>query len=220
MPRSLYSIYSDPELLLKLKPAELGLLILQECWEPHQKLNRGNFSQGAVRQYPQNFHERIETAAMEAWAWLNRNGLIAEAPEGNGWYFITQEGRTHLRQNEPNQPASSSSVPAQFVRVKSINSSENVSNAEPDPSVGDSSRIEESLAERNETILTSGLSDQAALKDALGFEPYVKAIADFLTDVGTEPPITLSIEGEWGEREVFIYASAERAAFRSGQTRR
>ncbi|MCK4796273.1 MAG: hypothetical protein KAT05_02765, partial [Spirochaetes bacterium] len=32
----------------------------------------------------------------------------------------------------------------------------------------------------------------------MGFEPYVKAIADFLNHSSTEPPLTLSIEGEWG----------------------
>ena len=32
--------------------------------------------------------------------------------------------------------------------------------------------------------------------DPLGFEPYVNAIAKFLTDPNTKPPLTLSIEGE------------------------
>ncbi|MGK7896777.1 MAG: P-loop NTPase fold protein, partial [Xenococcus sp. (in: cyanobacteria)] len=40
--------------------------------------------------------------------------------------------------------------------------------------------------------------DQPATIDSLGFEPYVIAIADFLTDPNTKPPLTLSIEGEWG----------------------
>ena len=41
-------------------------------------------------------------------------------------------------------------------------------------------------------------SDQPAEKDFLGFKPYVEAIADFLTDPNTKPPLTLSIEGKWG----------------------
>src|SRR5205807_1699429 len=54
------------------------------------------------------------------------------------------------------------------------------------------------LTPRSETIFTASISDQPAKKDRLGFEPYVKAIADFLTNERTVPPLTLSIEGEWG----------------------
>ncbi|MGB5710683.1 MAG: P-loop NTPase fold protein, partial [Waterburya sp.] len=48
------------------------------------------------------------------------------------------------------------------------------------------------------SILNTSVSDQAAAKDSLGFEPYVKAIAEFLTNPQTKPPLTLSVEGEWG----------------------
>lgn len=43
-----------------------------------------------------------------------------------------------------------------------------------------------------------GDSDVAADRDELGFGPYVAAIKRFLTDPDTQPPITMSIEGEWG----------------------
>ena len=42
------------------------------------------------------------------------------------------------------------------------------------------------------------INDTATEVDSLGFEPYVAAIATFLTDAATKPPLTLSIEGEWG----------------------
>ena len=48
------------------------------------------------------------------------------------------------------------------------------------------------------SIQNVSVSDQAAAKDSLGFQPYVKAIADFLTNSQTKPPLTLSVEGEWG----------------------
>lgn len=35
-------------------------------------------------------------------------------------------------------------------------------------------------------------------EDSLGFQPYVEAIAEFLTSEETLAPITLSIEGQWG----------------------
>ncbi len=42
------------------------------------------------------------------------------------------------------------------------------------------------------------LNDVSTKEDVLGFRPYVEAIAEFLTAEGTKPPITLSIEGQWG----------------------
>lgn len=46
---------------------------------------------------------------------------------------------------------------------------------------------------------SSGLiGDQPTNQDYLGFKPYVLAVAAFLTDPSTIPPLTLSVEGEWG----------------------
>jgi formylglycine-generating enzyme required for sulfatase activity len=55
------------------------------------------------------------------------------------------------------------------------------------------------MAESSETsILNTSVGDQAAVQDSLGFTPYVRAIAEFLTNDQTKPPLTMSIEGEWG----------------------
>lgn len=35
-------------------------------------------------------------------------------------------------------------------------------------------------------------------KDSLGYAPYVEAVAYFLTHEDTRPPLTMSVEGEWG----------------------
>jgi len=40
--------------------------------------------------------------------------------------------------------------------------------------------------------------DQATTEDSLGFEHYVEAVYQHLTDPHTHPPVTLSVEGEWG----------------------
>lgn len=42
------------------------------------------------------------------------------------------------------------------------------------------------------------LGDEASKDDRLGFEPYVNAVAGFLTHKSTNTPLTLSIEGAWG----------------------
>ena len=51
---------------------------------------------------------------------------------------------------------------------------------------------------RDASIANTSVSDQATAQDSLGFAPYVTAIADFLTNPDTAPPLTLSVEGEWG----------------------
>ncbi|MCK4646036.1 MAG: hypothetical protein KAU46_07275 [Candidatus Aminicenantes bacterium] len=51
---------------------------------------------------------------------------------------------------------------------------------------------------QEETVRAATGSDQPTERDLLGFEPYVDAIAQFLVSPGTTPPLTLSIEGEWG----------------------
>ncbi|NEO51718.1 MAG: hypothetical protein F6K54_00550 [Okeania sp. SIO3B5] len=50
--------------------------------------------------------------------------------------------------------------------------------------------------DKSNKIITIG--DQATTKDELGFTPYVIAMAEFLTNENTKPPLTISIEGEWG----------------------
>src|ERR1043166_212325 len=60
---------------------------------------------------------------------------------------------------------------------------------------------QDNVDQRVETVAPGGISDQPTKnlkEDALGFSPYVEAVANFLTDPSTQPPLTISIEGEWG----------------------
>jgi hypothetical protein len=52
--------------------------------------------------------------------------------------------------------------------------------------------------EANHDVLDANVGDQPTGEDSLGFQPYVQAIASFLKNEVTKPPLTLSIEGEWG----------------------
>lgn len=47
-------------------------------------------------------------------------------------------------------------------------------------------------------INPTGLSDVPTEQDGIGFRPYVRAIAWFLSNEKTKPPLTISIEGPWG----------------------
>ena len=51
---------------------------------------------------------------------------------------------------------------------------------------------------RSETVHLDGVVDAPTATDALGFAPYVNAVATYLRAERTQPPFTLSIEGSWG----------------------
>ena len=51
---------------------------------------------------------------------------------------------------------------------------------------------------RTVSVIPVSVHDQATDKDELGFEPYVRALARFLINQHTKPPLAVSIEGEWG----------------------
>jgi len=48
------------------------------------------------------------------------------------------------------------------------------------------------------SIAAYNIPDQPTRYDALGFEPYTTALSEFLSHEDTKPPLTLSIEGDWG----------------------
>ncbi len=99
--KQIFSIISDSEKLLALEPEELAGVVL-ECLNSATRedgdsiLNRVNFiNYNTVKDYPQPYHERIMCALMEAWVWLEREGLIAPRPrETSGtWVFVTRRGQ-------------------------------------------------------------------------------------------------------------------------------
>jgi len=91
----------DAEVLLDLEPEQLaGYLLehLNSLPEPERaRLNRYNFflpGAGAARGYPAGRQGEILRALMEAWVWLEAEGLLAPQPGTHGeWQFITRRGR-------------------------------------------------------------------------------------------------------------------------------
>jgi len=61
-------------------------------------------------------------------------------------------------------------------------------------------------------VLFGSTSDAPTPVDTLGFEPYVESIARFLESPTTMPPLTISVEGEWGSRQVIIHVAVEEPA--------
>ena len=60
-----------------------------------ENLNRYNFSlEHSVAEYPQEHHDALRQALMEAWVWLEHEGLLVPKPGTQGeWLIISRRGR-------------------------------------------------------------------------------------------------------------------------------
>jgi hypothetical protein len=54
------------------------------------------------------------------------------------------------------------------------------------------------------------VGDHPSSVDKLGFDEYVDALARFVTDPGTRPPLTVSVEGVWGSGKTSFMRQLER----------
>jgi uncharacterized protein (TIGR02391 family) len=98
MSKSIHSIMPDSEMLLALEPEELAAVVLEHLnsYGAHEgKPNRYNFSlPDNFQEYPSEKREAVGKALMEAWIWLEREGLIAPEPGQQGeWVFVTRRGQ-------------------------------------------------------------------------------------------------------------------------------
>ena len=97
--KDLHELLPDPEALLGLEPEELAGVVLQflNSLSPSERgqLNRYNFSlPHTVKGYPAKYRDQLSRALMEAWIWLEREGLLAPEPGSSGdWVFITRRGK-------------------------------------------------------------------------------------------------------------------------------
>ena len=92
--QSIYSLMSDHEALLALEPEELASFVLAYFNSAdHSQLNRRNFISATAKEYPRQHQDEISQALMEAWIWLEREGLLAPQPgDTRDWVFITRRG--------------------------------------------------------------------------------------------------------------------------------
>src|SRR4029077_18952307 len=70
---------------------------------------------------------------------------------------------------------------------------------------------------REESLSPHTVSDRSTDKDTLGFTPYVEAISRFLLNQDTSPPLTLSIEGDWGSGKSSFMKQLRVALTRGGK---
>jgi uncharacterized protein (TIGR02391 family) len=99
MEKSISAMVPDWNDLVDLEPEELAGVLIEYLNsltpETQQQLNRHNFIlTDAIHGYPREHHAAIRLALSEAWAWLERECLIAPTPGGIGeWTFVTRRGR-------------------------------------------------------------------------------------------------------------------------------
>jgi len=93
---------------LALEPEELAGIVLEHLnsftrEEGNNSCNRYNFSgHQTVQEYPKEYWDQILCALMEAWSWLEKEGLIAPRPRetSGAWVFITRRGELLKRRTD------------------------------------------------------------------------------------------------------------------------
>ena len=96
---SIHSLVPDAEALLELEPEELAGVLMEHLNSlpdsVQRSLSRYNFSlPDTVREYPREHQDALMEALMEAWVWLEREGLLVPQPGAErDWVFISRRGR-------------------------------------------------------------------------------------------------------------------------------
>jgi uncharacterized protein (TIGR02391 family) len=92
-------IFPPPEDVLNLEPEELAVFLLEYLREAEKSspgsLNRYNFTlQSTLGLYAGEKYDEVSKVMIEAWIWLEREGMIAPKPGTQGeWAFITRRGQ-------------------------------------------------------------------------------------------------------------------------------
>jgi uncharacterized protein (TIGR02391 family) len=106
MTKSLMSMIPDAATVLALEPEELGGVLLEHfnsmTAQEQFQLNRHNFLMSTeVLAYGRDPQDRLPRVFAEAWAWLERECLVALKPNAGGsyGYFITRRGQKLIDRN-------------------------------------------------------------------------------------------------------------------------
>ena len=95
---SIHSLVPDAEALIELEPEELAGVLMEHLnslpASARRSLSRYNFSlPDTVREYPREHRDALRQALMEAWVWLEREGLLVPKPGSQGEVVISRRGR-------------------------------------------------------------------------------------------------------------------------------
>jgi uncharacterized protein (TIGR02391 family) len=116
----LHDLIPDADVLLDLEPEELGLVILRVLnADGEPRYHGGNFAGQFAPQmrsgYPDGHAETIQRAVIEAWAWLEAQGLLVPEPHPSSfnarWVFVSRRGRRVVSEETAADYAQASSLP-------------------------------------------------------------------------------------------------------------
>jgi len=110
----------DPDAILSLEPEELAGVVLEflnSGKSNSSNLNRRHFGlPHIVEKYPKQHKKAISEALMEAWIWLEREGLLAPRPGSEGdWVFITRRGKKIKTRSDLDHYRKSDMLPRQLL---------------------------------------------------------------------------------------------------------
>lgn len=116
----MYMLIPDPDAILSLEPEELAGVVLEflnSGKSNSSNLNRRHFGlPHIVEKYPKQHKKAISEALMEAWIWLEREGLLAPRPGSEGdWVFITRRGKKIKTRSDLDHYRKSDMLPRQLL---------------------------------------------------------------------------------------------------------
>ncbi len=119
---TLAELMERPDDLLELEPEELALPVLKELVRCEQQrglgqLNRQNFSNPYSGEQP----DTVGRALMEAWIWLEREGLIAPDPrKERDWVFVTRGGHRLAEATDTTDYSRTKLLPKEFLHPQIV----------------------------------------------------------------------------------------------------
>ena len=121
---SIYSLVPDAKALLNFEPEELAGVLMEHLnsLPPSEQrgLNRYNFGLvHTVQEYPQDQREELSQALMEAWVWLEREGLLVPRPGSEGgWMVISRRGRQLRTRDQVDSYRRANCLPRQLLHPR------------------------------------------------------------------------------------------------------
>ena len=119
----LYSLVPDAKAVLDLEPEELAGVLMEHLnsLPPSDQLNRYNFGLDShtVEEYPQDQREELMQALMEAWVWLEREGLLVPKVGAQGeWVVISRRGQKLRTRDQVNSYRRANRLPRQLLHPR------------------------------------------------------------------------------------------------------
>lgn len=99
---ALVNLVPDGQLLLAMEPEELAGILLEHFHATGAKLfNRRSFGQlNGLVDYPENQRPEIAAALMEAWSWLEHEGILVPKPGADSDFVVISRRGMRLRTRE------------------------------------------------------------------------------------------------------------------------